>query len=175
MEPVTHEQIAKKIEELLVLLDAANAQALTAKQVNEKQKLSAKVSDLFDKVLPWLVSKPTLYTGLDRDQLTFLKNTYNNAPTLTSSLQNCVAKMEGLRISSGQGIQSKMLKLYRYLDADVKDDLDLKPWHDQFVKLFKRKSNSDNKGNEGDSNNSDNTDNGGNTSNSDSNPPAPTT
>ncbi len=139
MEPTTFEQISTKIAELNALLDAANAQALTAKEVSSKHKLSAKMAALFDTVLPTLQSKPTLYPDrFDRKQLAEWKNTYNNAPGLTRDLLTCINKVEGLRISTGQLIAAKMFRLYQLLTTDVVDFPDLKSLYDEFVKLFKK-------------------------------------
>lgn len=139
MEPSIYDQISTKIAELNALLDTANAQALSAKEVSGKQKLSAKMSVLFDTVLPTLQQKPTLYAErFDRKQLADWKNTYNNAPTITRDLETCIKKLEGLRISTGQLITAKMLRLYQLLSADVVDFPDLKPLFDEFVKLFKK-------------------------------------
>ncbi len=137
MEPSIYEQISTKIKELNALLDTANAQALSGKEVSGKQKLSAKMSALFDTVLPTLQSKPTLYADrFDRTQLADWKTTYNNAPTLTRDLETCIKKLEGLRISTGQLIAAKMLRLYQLLGADVYDYPDLKPLYGDFVRLF---------------------------------------
>ena len=138
MEPSVFEQISTKIAELNALLDSANAQALSAKEVGAKQKLSATMSSLFDSILPTLLAKPTLYADrLDRKQLADWKNTFNNAPTLSRDLENCINKVEGLRISTGQLINAKMLRLYKLLGADIADFPDLKPLHDEFVEHFK--------------------------------------
>lgn len=139
MEPTTFEQISTKIAELNALLDTANAQALSAKEVSAKQKLSAKMAAAFDNILPELQAKPTLYADrFDRKQLADWKNTYNSAPTLTRDMENCINKMEGLRISTGQVIADKMNKLYKKLGADVVDAPDLKPLYNVFVELYKR-------------------------------------
>lgn len=139
MEPTTFEQISTKIEELKSLLDAANAQALSVKEIRGKQKLSAKLAEKVGSTLQTLqVSKPTLYAdSIDRKQLANLKATYDAIPDLVREINTCVKKAEGWRIFTGQNVNAIMLRLYRKLGADVPDNPDLSEFYDSLVAVFK--------------------------------------
>lgn len=132
-------QISTKIEELKSLLDAANAQALSIKEIRGKQNLSAKLAEKIGSTLQTLqVSKPTLYTdSIDRAQLAKLKATYDAIPDLIREINTCVKKAQGWRISTGQNINAIMLRLYRKLGADVPDNPDLRTLFDSLAAIFK--------------------------------------
>jgi len=139
MDAEVFEQISTKIEELKTLLDAANAQALSVKEVRGKQRLSAKLAEKVGSTLQTLqVSKPTLYAdSIDRTQLANLKATYDAIPDLIREINTCVKKAEGWRIFTGQNINAIMLRLYRKLGADVPDNPDLVEFFDSLAALFK--------------------------------------
>ena len=165
MEPKIFEQISTKIAELKALLDSANAQAMTPKEVQGQQKLSAKLYAQVSSILQTLqVSKPTLYADrINRQELTDLVRTYDAIPDLIRDLNTCIKKAQGWRISTGQRTNAIMLRLYRLLGADVPDMPDLRQLYDSLAAIFKLgkrkpKPGSENSDNTGSSDNSDSSD-----------------
>lgn len=164
MDPVVFEQISTKIEELKALLDAANAQALSVKEIRGKQRLSAKLAEKIGSTLQTLqVSKPTLYADkIDRKQLGDLKTTYDAIPDFVREIKTCIKKAEGWRISTGQNLNAIMLRLYRLLGADVPDNADLRPLFDSLAVVFKTGKRKPKNGNNDDASSNDNASNASN-------------